>query len=99
MRHTAFLSAVFVCVFVASEAQAGRDLSEIKKSGKIRFLVPAAPDYLPRVGDPVAAEIQLAQEFADKLDLKAEFIPVEERSRFLDMLEANEADVVVASLA
>jgi hypothetical protein len=58
------------CVFVnAADAPAAPyvlrgDISEIKSKGFIRFLVHGEADYLPRTGDPRAAERALAEEFA-----------------------------------
>lgn len=98
------LLGTLLCVTIVSLAApaiagAAGDLGEIKKAGTIRFLIPSTPDYLPRASDPRTAEMQLAEDFAKKLGLKASFVPVEQRDRFLDELNAGHGDVVVASLS
>ena len=40
------------------------DLAEVKSKGAIRFLVHGEADYLPRAGDPRAAERALAEDLA-----------------------------------
>jgi uncharacterized protein (UPF0210 family) len=55
------------------------DLAEVKSKGAIRFLVHGEADYLPRAGDPRAAEHALAEDLAKKLGLTAVFVPVAEQ--------------------
>src|SRR5258706_7583284 len=55
------------------------DLSEIKSKGTIRFLVHGEANYLPRAGDPRAAERSLAEDFATRLGLTAAFVSVAEQ--------------------
>lgn len=75
------------------------DLKEIQARGEIRFLVPGELDYLPREGDPRRAEQDLARAFADKLKLKAVFVPVGEHAALIPELQAGSGEVIVASLA
>ena len=51
------------------------DLAEVKSKGTIRFLVHGEADYLPRAGDPRAAERALVEDLAGKLGLNAVFVP------------------------
>jgi membrane-bound lytic murein transglycosylase F len=75
------------------------DYQEIRSKGVIRFLVHGEADYLPRAGDPRAAERALAQEMADRLGVKAEFISVAEQDDLIDQLNEGYGDVIVGSLA
>src|SRR5215813_13191214 len=74
------------------------DLSEIKSKGFIRFLVHGEADYLPRKGDPRAAERALAKEFAIRLGLKAIFVWVEEQDDLISKIKGH-GDVIVGSFA
>ncbi len=74
------------------------DLKDIQKKGAIRFLVAGADDYMPRDGDPAAAEHALAEAFAKKLGLSAEFIHAD-RSALIEDLNDGHGDVIAASLA
>jgi membrane-bound lytic murein transglycosylase F len=75
------------------------DLSEIKSKGFIRFLVHGEADYLPRKGDPRAAERALAEEFAIRLGLKPIFVSVEEQDDLISELNEGHGDVIVGSFA
>ena len=75
------------------------DLSEIKSKGSIRFLVHGEADYLPRAGDPRAAERALAEDLAKKLGLNAVFVPVAEQDDLITQLNEGQGDVVIGSLA
>lgn len=75
------------------------DLPAIVEKKKIRFLVPATPDHLPRAGDPRALDVALAEDFAAKLGLEAIIVPVVERDRLFTELSEGRGDVVVASTA
>jgi membrane-bound lytic murein transglycosylase MltF len=75
------------------------DLSEIRAKGVIRFLVHGEADYLPRNGDPKAAEQTLARELAQNLGLTPVFIPVAEQEDLLAGLNEGQGDVIVSSLA
>src|SRR5215467_11183823 len=75
------------------------DLSEIKSKGFIRFLVHGEADYLPRKGDPRAAERALAEEFAIRLGLKPIFVSVEEQDDLISELNEGHGGVIVGSFA
>jgi membrane-bound lytic murein transglycosylase F len=75
------------------------DLSDIKAKRTIRFLVHGEADYLPRAGDPRAAERALAEEFAARLGLRAEFVSVAEQDDLISELNEGHGDVIVGSLA
>lgn len=75
------------------------DLPAITAKQKIRFLVAATPDHLPRAGDPRTLDVALAEDFAAKLGLEAVIVPVVERDRLFAELNAGRGDVVIASLA
>jgi peptidoglycan lytic transglycosylase F len=97
------LSLFSLATFSAARARADAyvltgDLGDIEKKGQIRFLVPSTPDYLRRDHDPRNAERQLAEDFAAKVGLKAQFIPVSGHDQLLAELNAGHGDVVVASM-
>jgi len=71
----------------------------MRSKGTIRFLVYGEADYLPRNGDPSGAEQALAHEFAAKLGLKAQFVPVAGQDDLIAELTAGHGDVIVASFA
>src|SRR5262249_28326593 len=75
------------------------DLAEVKSKGAIRFLVHGDADYLPRAGDPRAAEHALAEDLARKLGLNAVFVPVAEQDDLITELSEGRGDVIVGSLA
>lgn len=75
------------------------DLPDIVAKGTIRFLVTSGHDYLQRVGDPKGPEIDLARAFAEKLGIKAVFIPVASRDELPTLLDAGKGDVIAASMA
>ena len=75
------------------------NLPEIKAKGTIRFLVHGEADYLPRAGDPRAAERALAEEFANRLGLRPVFISVPEQGDLISELNEGHGDVIVGSLA
>ena len=75
------------------------DLSEIKSKGTIRFLVHGEADYLPRAGDPRAAERSLAEDFAARLGLSPVFVSVAEQDDLVSELNEGHGDVIVGSLA
>ena len=88
----------------AADAPAGPyvlrgDLSEIKSKGSIRFLVHGEADYLPRDGDPRAAERALAEDFANRLGLKPIFVSVAEQDDLVSELNEGRGDVIVGSFA
>jgi membrane-bound lytic murein transglycosylase F len=75
------------------------DYSEILKKGSIRFLVHGEADYLPRRGDPRAAERSLAEQLASRLGVKAVFVSVAEQSDLIEQLNDGYGDVIIGSLA
>jgi membrane-bound lytic murein transglycosylase F len=75
------------------------DLAEVKSKGAIRFLVHGEPDYLPRAGDPRAAERALGEDLARKLGLNAVFVPVADQDDLITELNEGRGDVIVGSLA
>lgn len=75
------------------------DYQEIRNRGAIRFLVHGEADYLPRAGDPRAAERALAEELARSLGLEPIFIPVAEQDDLIKELNDGHGDVIVGSLA
>ncbi len=75
------------------------DLADVRSKGTIRFLVYGEADYLPRSGDPRGAEQALANEFAKKLGLQAQFVPVAGQDDLIAELVAGHGDVIVASFA
>jgi ABC-type amino acid transport substrate-binding protein len=83
----------------ASEYVLQGDLADVRSKGTIRFLVYGEADYLPRIGDPRGAEQALANEFAKKLGLTAQFVPVAGQDDLVTELTAGHGDVIVASFA
>ena len=75
------------------------DLAEIKSKGVIRFLVHGEADYLPRAGDPRAAERALAEDLARKLGFTPVFVPVAEQDDLVAALNGGTGDLIVGSLA
>jgi membrane-bound lytic murein transglycosylase F len=75
------------------------DLSQIRAKGSIRFLVHGEADYLPRNGDPKAAEHALARALAQNLGLTPVFVPVVDQADLIAELDGGHGDVIVASLA
>jgi ABC-type amino acid transport substrate-binding protein len=75
------------------------DLAEIKSRGSIRFLVHGETDYLPRAGDPRAAERASAEELANRLGLQPVFVSVAEQDDLISQLNDGNGDVIVGSLA
>src|SRR5262245_66348834 len=59
------------------------DYSEIASKGTIRFLVHGESDYLPRAGDPRAAERELAEQLAHRLGVNAVFSSVAEQASLI----------------
>ena len=62
------------------------DLAEIRRKGSIRFLVHGEADYLPRAGDPRAAERALAEQLANHLGVKTIFVSVAEQDDLIHQL-------------
>lgn len=75
------------------------DLAEIVDREVLRVLVPTLrEDELPRNGSPEAEDREMAQLFAERLGLHADFIAVGDRSEILDLLEQGYGDIVTAQL-
>jgi membrane-bound lytic murein transglycosylase F len=75
------------------------DLSEIQRKGFIRFLFHGDADYLPRAGDPRAAEHALAEDLAERLGVTAVFISVGGQNDLSSELNEGNGDVIIGSLA
>ena len=75
------------------------EYGEITAKGAIRFLVHGTADYLPRTGDPSAAERELAEQLANRLGFKAVFISVAEQDDLITQLNDGQGDVIIGSLA
>ena len=77
-----------------------RSLTEIKASGELRILLPQR-DYisrLPRSGNPLDFERELAERFAAELKLDPVWIIVESRDRLIPDLLAGRGDLAASNL-
>jgi membrane-bound lytic murein transglycosylase F len=92
------LGQALLLALVAAPTPSGGDLPAITKRQEIRFIVPGAPDYLPRAQDPTSAERQLAEDFAAKLGIKAVFVPAGGHDSLIPDLIDGHGDVIVASM-
>jgi len=75
------------------------DLADIKSKGTLRILFHGAADYLPRDGDPRAAERALAEDLATRLGLTPVFVSVAEQDDLITELDDGHGDIIVGSLA
>lgn len=74
------------------------DLPELAKRGRLRVLVRPEPiAYLPREGDPVALDREIAETLARELGLKLSLIVTKDYDRMVEKLLAGEADLISAS--
>lgn len=78
--------------------EATGDLPVIQKRGVIRFIIRQPESYLPRDGAPLEAERQLAEQVADRFNLKAEFVVAPSRADLIPWLLEGRGDIVAASL-
>ena len=85
---------------VALEGPRARgDLDEIRKRGVLRILVPSlTEEHLSRSGAPDAEDRAMAQAFAERLGVEAQFLVVARRSELFDLLEEGYGDIVTAQL-
>ena len=74
------------------------DLSGIEGRGTLRVLIEADEGYLPRDGDPLVLEREVAEEFARRRGLEIEFVPVERFADLVPSLLEGLGDVVAANL-
>ncbi len=86
------------------EAQPGYvetgDLPQIHAHGQLRLLVPRRliGDELVRRGQPGGTELELAREFARKVELAPAVVYVDNRDDLIPLLLAGKGDVIVAHL-
>jgi len=75
------------------------DLPGILTRGTLRVLVEADDErYLPRDGDPIVLERDVASEFAERHGLEIEFVPVDRFSDLVPSLLEGKGDVIAANL-
>ena len=77
------------------------DFDAIKKSGKLRIIIPAnigGGRYLPRKGSPVSQQHEIAEAFARFHNLTPELIIAENFGDMIPALEAGKADMIVGNL-
>lgn len=75
------------------------DLDAIRQRGVLRVLVPALrEDTLPRQGAPEAEDRDMANVFASRLGVRAEFIAIDSRTDLLTLLERGFGDIITAQL-
>ncbi|MEM7365267.1 MAG: membrane-bound lytic murein transglycosylase MltF [Pseudomonadota bacterium] len=76
------------------------DLDVIREHGVLRLLLERQTDsYLPRFGDALFAERQLAQRFGERLGLEVEVVYVDRFTDLLPALLAGRGDLVAANLS
>ena len=75
------------------------DLKSLRSHGILRILVPARSDgRLPRSGNPLDLEQELAANFARSLDLEPAFVYVDQFEQIIPKLLAGEGDLIAANL-
>ena len=75
------------------------DLPHLQERGKLRVIVPTeAISYMPRHGDQVTIDYDIARDLAEALKLNPELVEVGDFSRMMGKLLEGEGDVVAASL-
>lgn len=76
-----------------------RDLSDIKKEGKLRALtIYSATSYFLYKGEPMGYEFELLQRFADYLNVQLEIIVVEDLDQLILELNKGTADILAHGL-
>ncbi|MEE2913977.1 MAG: transporter substrate-binding domain-containing protein [Pseudomonadota bacterium] len=76
------------------------DLDVIREHGVLRLLLERQTDsYLPRFGDALFSERQLAQRFGERLGLKVEIVYVDRFTDLIPALIAGRGDLVAANLS
>jgi len=75
------------------------DLSGISERGVLRILVKSDDDrHLPREGDPLLHERELAQRFAESLGLEMQIVALDTFSQLLPALQNGLGDIACANL-
>jgi len=75
------------------------DLAGIRERGVLRVLVESDDDrHLPRAGDPLLHERDLAQRFAESLGLEMQIVALDTFSRLLPALRNGLGDIVASNL-
>ncbi len=75
------------------------DLPGIRKRGVLRVLVKSTDErHLPRNGDPLLDERDLARRFAESRGLEVQFVALDTFSRLLPALRRGLGDIVAANL-
>lgn len=76
------------------------DLPALKERGRIRILVPERPKTarLPRAGNPIGLDRDLAIEFAESQGLQPVVVQIAQRDRLIPALLDGEGDLVAAEL-
>ncbi len=79
---------------------ASGDLEQIRKSGRLRVLYPRVTvgTHLPRKGNTLDYELDLARSYAETLGLEPVFIYVESRERLIPDLLAGRGDLIAGNL-
>ena len=75
------------------------DLPDLRSRGVLRVIVPLdAISYMPRQGEQVTLDYDIARDLAEALKLKVELVEVGDFSQMMGKLLEGEGDVVAASL-
>ncbi|MCY3762468.1 MAG: transporter substrate-binding domain-containing protein, partial [Gemmatimonadetes bacterium] len=75
------------------------DLPDLRSRGLLRVIVPLeAISYMPRHGEQVTLNYDIARDLAEALRLKVELVEVGDFSQMMGKLLEGEGDVVAASL-
>jgi membrane-bound lytic murein transglycosylase F len=73
----------------------GRDLSEIRKSGKLKVLLAYDPiNYFIYKGAPMGYSYELAERFARELGVQLEVVPVRDMNLQIPMLRKGDGDLI-----
>lgn len=73
----------------------GKDLDEIRKSGKLKVLISYDPiNYFIYKGAPMGYSYELAERFAGELGVRLEVVPVRNLDRQIPMLRNDEGDLI-----
>lgn len=74
---------------------AGRDLDEIRKSGKLKVLLAYDPiNYFIYKGEPMGYSYELAERFAKEIGVQLEVVPVRDLDLQLPMLRSGDGDII-----
>jgi membrane-bound lytic murein transglycosylase F len=73
----------------------GRDLAEIRKSGKLKVLLAYDPiNYFIYKGEPMGYSYELAERFARSIGVQLEVVPVRDLDLQLPMLRSGDGDII-----